>query len=280
MQGAEEIRRHWREAAPRWRRHGAIVRDLTEPVSRAMVDAAGPAPGERWLDVAGGLGDPARHIARRVAPEGRVVMSDLVHEMALAAAEDLEGAASVVTAAAEALPFESAFHGVTCRFGAMFFADPERALREIRAALAPGGRAVFAVWAGPERNPFFSELASAVRDVVPDAPTPDPDEPHAFRYAPAGKFAALLRAAGWVDVEERALPFLMSGSLSAGEYWDFMVGMSADLEGLIEDLPGDRRGLLRAGLEDRVAPFFRNETSRFPAEARLVLARRPLEAAV
>jgi SAM-dependent methyltransferase len=132
-------------------------------------------------------------------------MSDLVHEMALAAAEGLDGASSVVTAAAEALPFESAFHGVTCRFGAMFFADPERALRQIRAALAPGGRAVFAVWAGPERNPFFSELASAVRDVVPDAPTPDPDAPHAFRYAPAGKFARFsARRAGWTSRSGRS----------------------------------------------------------------------------
>lgn len=275
MLQAEEIRRRWQDAAPRWRRHGALVRDLTEPVSRAVVDAAGPSAGERWLDVAGGLGDPAALVAARVGAEGRVVMTDLVQEMASAAAEGLEGRAWVVTAAAEALPFAGAFDGVTCRFGAMFFADPGRALEEIRAALAPGGRAVFALWAGPERNPFFSEVAAAVRDVVPDTPTPDPDEPHAFRFAPPGKFAALLRSAGWVDVEERTLAFVMSGALSASEFWDFMIGMSADLEALVEDLPGDRRGLLRAGLEGRVAPFFRDGAGRFPAEARLVLARRP-----
>ena len=277
MLQAEEIRRHWQEAAPRWLRHGAVIRDLTEPVSRAVVDAAGPSRGERWLDVAGGLGDPAGLVAGRVGAEGRVVMTDLVHEMASAAAEGLDGDAWVVTAAAEALPFDRVFDGATCRFGAMFFADPGRALEEIRAALTPGGRAVFAVWAGPERNPFFSEVGAAVRDVVADAPTPDPDEPHAFRYAPPGKFASLLRSAGWVDVEERTLAFVMSGALSAGDFWDFMIGMSADLEALVEDLPVDRRGLLRAGLEGRVAPFFRDGPGRFPAEARLVLARSPSE---
>jgi SAM-dependent methyltransferase len=267
-----DIKQHWREAAPRWREHGAIVRELTDPVSRALVDAAGPVGGERWLDVASGTGDPAGRMAERVGPSGRVVMSDLIHEMALAASDELDGKAAAVTAAAELLPFRSAFHGVTCRFGAMFFAEPERALGEIRHALKPGGRAVFAVWGAPERNPFFSEVSAAVREVVPDAPSPDPDDPHVFRYAPVGKFAALLRSSGWVDVEERTLSFVMGGPLALGDFWDFLVSMSADMEKLVEELPAERRALLRAGLEGRVAPFFREGMSRFPAEARLILA--------
>lgn len=251
------------------------MREMTESVSRALVDAAGPDEGERWLDVASGVGDPAALLADRVSPGGRVVVSDLVHEMALAAAEVLDGETSVVTAAAEALPFRARFDGATCRFGAMFFADPERAMGEIRGALAPGGRAVFAVWGGRERNPFFNEVWVAVRDVMPDAPAPEPDEPHPFRYAPAGKFAALLRATGWVDVEERTLAFVMGGPLALSEFWDYLISFSADLERLVNELPPERRAMLRAGLEDRLVPYFRDGTMRFPAEARLVLARNP-----
>lgn len=277
MVQASEIKQHWRDAAPRWRQHGAIVREMTEPVSRAMVTSARPALGERWLDVASGVGDPAAQVAERVGTAGKVVISDLIHEMAVAASESLEGEGAAVAAAAEALPFRSAFDGVTCRFGAMFFADPLCALHEIRQVLKPGGRAVFAVWGGPERNPFFSEVSAAVRDVVPDVSGPGPDDPHGFRYSPAGKFAALMRSAGWVDVEEQELSFIMRGRIALGEFWTFLLSMSADMENLAAELPEERRAFLRTDLENRVAPFFREGASCFPAESRLVFARHPGE---
>ena len=275
MVGTDEIKRRWREAAPRWKQHGRVVRELTKPVSSAMVDSAGPVRGESWLDVASGTGDPGAQLAERMGATGRVVMSDLAHEMAVAASEGLDGKVAVVTAAAEALPFRRAFDGVTCRFGAMFFADPAGALDGIRQVLKPGGRAVLAVWGVPERNPFFSEVTAAVREVVPETPAPDPDDPHGFRYAPAGKLATLMRSTGWVDVEERTLSFVMRGPLALSEFWDFMLSMSADMENLVGGLPEERRAVLRSGLESRVAPFFRGDASWFPAEARLVLARNP-----
>lgn len=275
MVEAGEIRQRWREAAPRWRRNGAIVREMTGPVSHAMVESARPACGERWLDVASGLGDPGLELAERVGTTGRVVMSDLAYEMAAAASENVGGKASVVTAAAEALPFQPSFDGVTCRFGAMFFADPPRAFDELRQALRPDGRSVFAVWGAPERNPFFSEVSAAVREVVPDVPDPAPDDPHGFRYAPEGKLRSLLESTGWVDVDERKLHFVMRGRIDLDGFWRFMVSMSADMERLVEELPEERRVRLREGVEQRLAPYFRDGKSRFPAEALLVLARNP-----
>ena len=120
-----------------------------------------------------------------------------------------EGAASAraaaVVAAAEAMPFAGSFAGLTCRFGAMFFADPPRALATLRSTLAPGGRGVFAVWAEREGNPFFQEVNQAVREMFPDAPVPEPDDPHGFRYAAEGALARLLGASGWEEVAERRL---------------------------------------------------------------------------
>lgn len=275
MGRVEELREHWSEAADRWRRNGAIVRELTAPVSSAMIERAGPLAGERWLDVASGVGDPGALLHERLAPEGTVVLSDVAHKMASIAAEALGGSAPAVTAAAEALPFRSDFDGATCRFGAMFFTDPPRALAEIRSSLKPSGRAVFAVWGERERNPFFGQVADAVREVVPDAPVPEPDEPHPFRYAPAGKLASLLRSSGWTDVDDEAFSFDAVGPIAHREFWDFMLSMSADLEKLVGELPEERRAALRSGVERRTAPYFSNGTCRFPAEARLVSARRP-----
>ena len=275
MGRVEELREHWREAADRWRRNGAIVRELTAPVSEAMIDRARPHAGERWLDVASGVGDPAALLHEKLAPEGTVVLSDLTHGMASTASEALGRSAPAVTAAAEALPFRSAFDGVTCRFGAMFFTDPPRAMDEIRSSLEPSGRAVFAVWGERERNPFFGEVADAVREVAPDAPVPEPDDPHPFRYAPAGKLASLLRSRGWTDIDDEALHFEAAGPISQPEFWDFMLSMSADLEKLVGELPEEGRAVLRSGVERRIAPYFPQGTSRFPAEARIVSACRP-----
>ncbi|HEU4464448.1 MAG TPA: methyltransferase domain-containing protein [Gemmatimonadota bacterium] len=271
----EELREHWSEAADRWRRNGAVVRELTAPVSRALIDRADPLAGERWLDVASGVGDPGALLRESLDPEGMVVLSDVEHKMAATASEALGGSAPAVTAAAEALPFRSAFDGITCRFGAMFFADPQRALAEIRSSLKPSGRAIFAVWGARERNPFFGQVADAVREVAPDAPVPEPDEPHPFRYAPAGKLAALLRSGGWAGVDEEALSFVMEGPVPYREFWDFMVSMSADFEKLVGELPAEDRAALRSDLECRIGPYFSAGTCRFPAEARLVVARRP-----
>jgi SAM-dependent methyltransferase len=275
VSGAEEQRERWNEAAERWRRNGRVVRELTAPVSRAMIDRASPIAGERWLDVASGVGDPAALLREKLAPEGTVVLSDLAHGMARTASEALGGAAPAVAAAAEALPFRSVFDGVTCRFGAMFFSDPPRALDEIRSSLKPSGRAVFVVWGERERNPFFGEILAAVREAAPDAPVPEPDDPHPFRYAPPGKLAELLRSRGWTDVEDETLHFESAGPISQGEFWDFMQSMNAEIEKLVGELPEDRRDALRSDVERRVAPYFPEGTCRFPAEARLVSARRP-----
>ena len=278
MVDAAEIRERWRAAAPGWGVHGALVREMTEPVSAAMVELGAPAGDERWLDVAGGVGDPAHHVAAALDSDGLVVVTDLVVEMVLTARRVILEADSVpriaaVAAAAEAMPFMGSFDGLTCRFGAMFFAEPPRALTGLRATLAPGGRGVFAVWAERERNPFFQEVNEAVREMFPDAPVPAPDDPHGFRYAEEGAFARLLVESGWEEVEERRFPFLMRSSLTPDRFWDHLTGLSVELAELEKKLPPDRAQLLRKDVEARVARYADRGRLRFPAEARLVRAR-------
>lgn len=275
---ATEIRERWRAAAPGWAEHGALVREMTAPVSAAMVALGSPAGDERWLDVAVGVGDPALDVARTLGPGGIVVISDLVFEMVESArrtirATDPPPRLAAVVAAAEAMPFEGSFDGLTCRFGAMFFADPPRALSSLRSTLATGGRGVFAVWAARERNPFFQEVNEAVREMFPDAPVPAPDDPHGFRYAPEGALARLLVESGWDEVEERQLPFTMRSSLTPDRFWDHLTGLSVELAELEKKLPPDRTRALRENIETRVARYADRGGLRFPAEARLLRAR-------
>lgn len=280
MVDAAEIRERWREAASGWVTHGGFVREMTEPVSRAMVERAAPVPGERWLDVAGGVGDPAVYVARALRPGGRVVVSDLVPDMAVAARKAILEAApgiriGAVAAAAEGMPFTGVFDGLTCRFGAMFFSDPTRALGSLRETLVPGGRSVFAVWAEPDRNAYFREVDAAVRARFPETPAPDPDEPHPFRFSGTGELAEVLREAGWTHVGEDRIPFVMASERTLDSFWDHLIGLSVELRRLASELPAEEAGALREAVEVRMAPYFESGSMQLPAEARLVWARAP-----
>lgn len=273
----EELREHWQRAAPRWRANRAFVRTLTAPVTRALMESADPRPGERWLDVAGGVGDPAVEIVERVEPDGVVVVSDLVHAMVATARETIESergrrVPALVMAAERSALGDGAVDGITCRYGAMFFADPDAAFSALRRAVRPGGRGVFAVWSESVRNPFFRDVNEAIRLVVPDHPAPEPDDPHVFRFAARGKLARALEKAGWSGIEERALPFEMAASVERIPLWDRLTRLSRELDELAHDLPERARSRLREEIETRLGRWIRNGEMRLPAETRIVTA--------
>ena len=155
-------------------------------VTRLMIDAVAPAPGEEVLELACGAGGLGLAIADRVTPGGRVVLSDVAPEMvAIAAAraarrDQAGGAAPQVSA--QVLDLEqidlpdASFDIVVCREGLMFALDPARAASEIARVLRPGGRVAIAVWGPRDRNPWLGVLADAVQEHtgVPGAPSRHP----------------------------------------------------------------------------------------------------------
>ncbi len=114
----------------------------------AMVDWLNPRPGQSLLDVAGGTGDIAARVIRRVGPErcGPVVVCDLTPDM-LAVGRDraldhgLLSGLHWVCANAELLPLpDSCMDAYTISFGLRNVTHIERALAEARRVLRPGGR--------------------------------------------------------------------------------------------------------------------------------------------
>ncbi|HEY8925770.1 MAG TPA: methyltransferase domain-containing protein, partial [Polyangia bacterium] len=148
------FRSEWAGVADAWQQWGPVVRAQSAAATQWIVELAGVREGMSVLDLAGGTGDPALALARRVGTRGRVVTTDLVPgalELAAQAAR-AEGLAHLRTEPAdmEALPFEEAtFDAVTCRLGLMFCPRPAVALAEARRALRSGGRAAFVVWGAP-----------------------------------------------------------------------------------------------------------------------------------
>jgi len=110
------------------------------------ISVARPRAGERVLDVAGGSGDLALALARRVQPGGEVWLTDINLQM-LSRGRDRLLDAGVLTPAvrcdAERLPFpEGYFDCVTVAFGLRNMTHKARALAEMRRCLKPGGRLV------------------------------------------------------------------------------------------------------------------------------------------
>ena len=113
---------------------------------RFTLERCGLRPGHSALDVAGGSGDLASGLARRVGPTGRVILSD-INERMLARGRTrivdagLVGNLAFVIANAEALPFRSAsFNCVTIGFGLRNVTDKQAAVTDMCRVLKPGGR--------------------------------------------------------------------------------------------------------------------------------------------
>lgn len=200
---------YWSQAAHVWRKWWKHLGPETQPVSDRLVQLAALRPGQRVLDVATGIGEPAITAAQALGPDGWVLAVDQAEPMIAYARERAEEhhlaniEFRVMDAEALDLP-ERDFDAVLSRWGLMFFADLPAALRQLRERLKPGGRLAAAIWGPPERVPMLSLAGVAIRRALP-APPPDAAALGPFSLAEPGKLARLLAAAGFREVREETV---------------------------------------------------------------------------
>jgi len=200
-------------AAEKWKAKSAVMgRDVTE----ALVTYADPQLNMRVLDVASGAGEPAIPIAKRIAPTGHVIALDLSADLLTIAAERARqrGLTNITTQRADAhqLPFpDEQFDLATSRFGVMFFADTQRAFRELHRVLKPGARACFAVW-GSKDQPYFASTIGVVHALAGGPPI-EPNGPDPFRFSRSGSLSEELAKSGFANVQEetRTVPWTWPG---------------------------------------------------------------------
>ena len=116
---------------------------------------SGVRPGHTVLDIAGGTGDIAAAMARRVGRNGLVVLSDINDSMLSVGRDKLHNQGIVANlefaqANAEALPFDDdTFDCVTIAFGLRNVTDKDRALESMYRVLKPGGRVLVLEFSKP-----------------------------------------------------------------------------------------------------------------------------------
>ncbi|WP_175411385.1 class I SAM-dependent methyltransferase [Streptomyces sp. TRM64462] len=182
-----------------------LVPLLFEPWAEALVDAVGPRPGERVLDLACGTGVVAHKAATRVRPGGAVTGVDLNADMLALARRSTpaDDGVSVAWRQADALDTglpDGAFDIGFCQQGLQFFGDRVTALRELRRVLAPGGRVALSVWCDV-RSPGFHPFEAAFERVLPAPGQAVRFLRAIFDLADPDELRRLLTAAGFRNVE-------------------------------------------------------------------------------
>ena len=250
--------------------------DQLSPVSAAMIERLNVAADQQHLDIAAGTGEPGLTIAR-LAPEGRVVLSDLAPEMLEVAARRAEahGIGNIETrvCSADGLPFgDGTFDSVSVRFGYMFFPDAAKATLEFVRVLRPGGRISSSVWVKPEANPWTSILMQAIAKEVALAP-PDPDAPNMFRCAAPGYVSAVYEAAGLRDVAEWDVKVELVTS-SPTEYWEMMSEHVSIAVAALQQVDTQARERIRATAIANVTAYRQGGKIRVPGMARCIVGTR------
>jgi SAM-dependent methyltransferase len=114
----------------------ALMSRLLDPMHRRHIEALGVGPGADTLEVGCGNGSVSAWLAERVAPGGRAVAVDLDLSLVDARAANLELRQADILAG----PVEpGGFDLVTARAVLHHVGDVDAAIRNLAAALAPGG---------------------------------------------------------------------------------------------------------------------------------------------
>jgi SAM-dependent methyltransferase len=283
MPSADEIRdgqrAAWAGLSAGWEKWDAVIVDQLGPVGEAMIERLGIAEDQRHLDIAAGTGEPGLSIARR-APEGRVVLTDLVAEMLDVAARraEAQGIANIETmvCSADDLPFDDAtFDSVSVRFGYMFFPDVAEATAEFARVLRPGGRLCSSVWVEPDENPWTTIAMQAIATEAVVAP-PDPDGPNMYRCAAPGYVGALYEGAGLRDVDEWDVGVELV-TRSPEQYWEMISEHVSLAVAALQQVDEPARKRIRANAVAKVSAFEQDGEVRVPGLARCIVGTKPDE---
>lgn len=229
--------RFWNEVlAPKFIRFKHILVDGLTQHSEAIFPTLSVREGDRVLDVGCGFGDTALKLSKLVGPTGTVVGIDccdafLDHARKAAETENVENVSFVRGDAEIALPI-SKYDFVFSRFGTMFFANPVNAMRNMRAALRPGGRMVHIVWRDGADNPWLSMAKDVVLEYLP-APGDDAQTcgPGPFSMADETMVRAMMKAAGFDNIEFRRVdaPVLVGTDVQDAIEFQLTIGPAGEV---------------------------------------------------
>jgi ubiquinone/menaquinone biosynthesis C-methylase UbiE len=253
----EAVRKDWDSQANKWYEQRSAMLGASRPIHEWLVDHLEPSNGQRILEIAAGPGDTGFFAAQRLG-QGRLVSTDISEAMVdVARKRGAElGIQNVDYRMLDAQAMDVAdasFDGVICRWGFMLMPDPAAAFRECRRVLVPGGRLVFAVFTGPDENPFASIPARILVDAGHLARSTTAWQPGILALADRTRVQALLDDAGFASTHIEGVDMSWTFA-TAADYWAFLVDLTA-LGPLLRSLSDTDRDAVRSAIDRRLASF-------------------------
>lgn len=261
--------------APGWARRRSQLEAGLAPVCEWMVRELAPRPGAAVLELAAGAGDTGFEAAWMLGDDGHLISTDFspaMLDVGRRRAAEI-GLANVEFRVMDAEDLEldnDAVDGVLCRFGYMLMADPAAALYETRRVLRPGGRLTLAVWGAPERNPFFTIIASTL---VTGGHLPPPLEgaPNPFSMSSEDHTKALLEAAGFDSVKVDDVPVAFRFR-DVDDYLSFVADTAGPVAIALQKLSDQDRTSVAGALEDAFGAFVTHDAYELPGAALVAAA--------
>ena len=242
-----------------------------------------PNPGERVIDLGCGFGDTTQRIAGMVGSEGEAFGVDAAPRFIAKASEEAEEAGlencSFAVADLEAAVPGEGFDRAFSRMGTMFFANPGAAMRNVLAALRPGGLLCMVVWRSKDENPYFQRAEQIAERWLshPDRTEEPTCGPGPFSMANADTTSGILKSAGY---EEIALtrcdrPILLGETLDQAIDLVTAIGPAGELIRVNEARGEEARPEIEAALREEFAPGERDEGVWGEASTWIVTAKSP-----
>jgi ubiquinone/menaquinone biosynthesis C-methylase UbiE len=248
----EEQRQQWDSVAIGWKKWWLTIENGAQDVSKRMIELAEVKPGQRVLDIATGIGEPALLAASRVGPAGRVVATDLSSQMLDIARERATalGLTNVefLEADAERLDFrDGSFDAILWRWGPTDLSNPSNALIAIRRMLTPDGSFVASVWeAGPKARPLASLAMTVAREMF-DMPSPEPSPPE-------NALETEMIDAGFSDVRTEEVTLTLAFA-STDDCTQYLMDVSPVFASLLSDKSSERQAEYRRRLAEKLQQY-------------------------
>jgi SAM-dependent methyltransferase len=215
-------------------------------------------------------------LAESVGGAGKVIGVDVSMPILTEARARLGKYPNVETVLADAAGYDfppAQFDLLFSRFGVMFFGDPVAAFTNLRAAMKPTGRLVFACWRSPKENGWMSAPMQAAVEHLPPSPPPDPEQPGPFAFHSRERVTRILTRAGFetptFDKIDKMIDVAAGGGLDAAVQSAMELGPTARaLDGAGDDL----KAVIARALRGFFAPIVKDGAVNLPAAVWIVSA--------